>query len=534
MSKSKDGHSGESYHQEYIASLRYRNDLPPPEMPPKFLEIPHEGLDRFLTPGFASNMARREEPNIDVDAEGGMPIDLVGIPGLHLGDESAIMAPENPAPVDPADLPLLMTLEQLRNPAPKNSNVSFLRRTQYIAAGAGARGVDGALKAVPLVAPTAVKSSPAAPKPAKLSRDDPMHVKKYIQKGFDIAYPQSKHKGEDTPSRIKGLPATKAEVDAWATPTHPDNPKLKPVGFYPVIPDLGGFPDPGGFVQFKFDKAPVPAAQGRRDERMDVGILVPSAPEERVCQEHASKAALHKANPSLYPDPGPIPWDYDLFLPEKQGSAPQIKTSLDVTNPHRDDESNYTHDATGETSKHHRYDRIRTYATSSQNLHPEQKYKDVALVLFDPAEQSPNGAGARHRLKQKAAYYYPILGKTRLKPERARTIAQAGLAPTRPKAKEDQVHQIQVVVRDADEAEAYKRASHRAQVDSRFAKTLPAPEEVEGGEEEVKAETLPERLAGGDRRGSDVNETADADSKDREAGEKRRDSVGEEDEMVDS
>lgn len=90
MSKAKDGHSGESYHQEYIASLRYRNDLPPPEMPPKFLEIPHEGLERFLTPGFASNMARREEPNIDVDAEGGMPIDLVGIPGLHLGDESGM------------------------------------------------------------------------------------------------------------------------------------------------------------------------------------------------------------------------------------------------------------------------------------------------------------------------------------------------------------------------------------------------------------------------------------------------------------
>lgn len=87
MSKSKEGQA-ETYHQEYIASTRYRNDLPPPEMPPKLLEIPHEGLERLLTPGYTSNMARREEPNVDVDAEGGMPIDLVGIPGLHLGDES--------------------------------------------------------------------------------------------------------------------------------------------------------------------------------------------------------------------------------------------------------------------------------------------------------------------------------------------------------------------------------------------------------------------------------------------------------------
>ncbi|KMW66763.1 hypothetical protein BDDG_11715 [Blastomyces dermatitidis ATCC 18188] len=551
MSKTKDGHSGESYHQEYIASLRYRNDLPPPEMPPKFLEIPHEGLERFLTPGFASNMARREEPNIDVDAEGGMPIDLVGIPGLHLGDESAIMAPENPLPVDPADLPLLMTLDQLRNPAPKNSNVSFLRRTQYIAAGVAARGVDGNLKAAPLMAPSSVKSSPAAAKAAKLSRDDPIHVKKYIQKGFDIAYPESKHKGEDTPSRIKGLPATKAEIDAWANPTHPDNPKLKPVGFFPIIPDLGGFPDPGGFVQFKFDKAPIQAAQGRRDERMDVGILVPSAPEERVCQEHASKTALHKANPSLYPDPGPIPWDYDLFLPERQGTAPQIKNSLNVCNSHRDDAENYTHEATGSDEtplKYHRYDRIRTYATSLQQLNPEQKYKDVALVLFDPAEaaaeestyKSSSTTTIPHRLKQKAAYYYPILGKTRLKPERARTIAQAGLAPTRPKAKEEQVHQIQVVVRDPDEAEEYKRASHRAQVDSRFAKTLaappPPPEEEGASEQDVdeagKDEVLAEGVAGGRREeGRDENDAGVDEETD---GERRRGSVDEDEEMVDS
>lgn len=88
MSKSKGGHSDGGFHQEYIASLRYRNELPPPEMPPKFLEIPHEGVRRFLTPEFASAMVRREEPNIDVDAEGGMPIDVVGLPGLHLGDES--------------------------------------------------------------------------------------------------------------------------------------------------------------------------------------------------------------------------------------------------------------------------------------------------------------------------------------------------------------------------------------------------------------------------------------------------------------
>lgn len=385
------------------------------------------------------------------------------------------MAPENPPPVDPADLPLLMTLDQLRNPAPKNTNVSFLRRTQYISASTRA--------------PDTLRTAPARFKPrqdkTKASRDDPVYIKKYIQKGFDIAYPQSKHTGEDTPSRIKGHAPSKEEADAWAHPIHPGNPKLKPVGFYPLLPDLQGFPDPGGFVQFKFDKAPVQAVFGKRDQRMDVGILFPSAPEERVCQEHATKVALHKTNPSLYPDPGPVPWDYDLFLPEKKSSAKAVMASLKLSNPDRNNEEYYTHEGP-DGAKFHRFDRERTYATSFQKLSNDQKQRDVALTLFDPAEIKEDEQRDL-RSKQKGAYYYPILGKTRLKPERARTIAQAGLAPTRPKTKEDQIDQMQVVVRDPDEAEVYKRSLHRAAIDPKFAESMPPPPPEEPAKEE-KAE----------------------------------------------
>lgn len=387
------------------------------------------------------------------------------------------MAAENPDPIDPADLPLLMTLEQLKNPAPKNANVSFLRRTQYISAG--------------VRAPEGPKVTPIRPKQRQSdkakSQDDPAYVKKYIQKGFDIAYPESKHTGDDTASKIKGHTATKLEHDAWATPVHPDNPKLKPVGFYPLLPDLQGFPDPGGFVQFKFDKAPVQDFSGKRDKRMDAAVLLPSAPEERVCQEHATKVTLHKTNPNLYPDPGPIPWDYDLFLPEKKESAKDVLASMHLPNPDRNSEELYTNEGP-DHSKFHRYTRIRTYATSAQTLGADNRQKDIALTLFDPAELK-EGQASEVSTKQKAAYYYPILGKTRLKPERARTIAQAGLAPTRPKTKEDQVDQLQVVVRDPDDAEVYKRGLHRAAIDPKFAKTMPPPpEEPEEEEEEAGQE----------------------------------------------
>ncbi|KAM5449677.1 Actin-like protein arp8 [Microsporum audouinii] len=476
MSKSKDSGPSGSYHQEYIASLRYRNDLPPPEMPPKFLDIPHEGLERFLTAGFASNMVRREEPNIDVDAEGGMPIDLIGIPGLHLGDESAIMAPENPPPLDPADLPLLMSLDQLRNPAPKNVNVSFLRRTQYIASGGMVRGID-------TKGSVFIGGARKGQKP-KPSRDDPTYVKKYIQKGFDIAYPKSKHIGPDTSSQIQGLAPTKAELDAWANPVHPDNPKLKPVGFFPVIPDVDGFPDSGGFLQFKFDKTPIPPINGRRDDRMDMSILIPSSPEPRVLQEHTSKTQLHRANPAFYPDPGPVPYDYDLYLPQKQSSTKQIRRSLNMTNPERDSPSNYAHESsTGD--KYHHYDRLRTYATNSQVLNTEHKYKDVSIVLFDPAE-IPEGERDSFRLSQKGAYYYPIISKTRIKPERSQKIARAGLAPTRATVKEDQVDQIQVKLRDPIEEESHKRAGHRAQIDSKYTNPF-SPQEPEKGQNTADA-----------------------------------------------
>ena len=185
-------------------------------------------------------------------------------------------------------------------------------------------------------------------------------------------------------------------------------------------------------MQFKFDKAPVQGSGGKRDERMDLAILLPSEPEERVAQEYATKKALHKSNPNLYQDPGPVPYDYDLFLPEKKDSVKNVRNSLHLSNPDRDNEDLYTNEG-ADGMKFHRYDRARTYATTSQALGNPQKQTDIAMALYDPAEAKDTNMTPT----QKAAYYYPIIGKTRLKPERARTIAQAGLAPTKPKSKED-------------------------------------------------------------------------------------------------
>lgn len=88
---------GPSHRQDYMARIRYSNTLPPPPCPPKLLQIPNTGLSsgQYTSVGFASRLAREQALNIEADAELGMPIDLVGIPGVFEGDERGEIAPES-------------------------------------------------------------------------------------------------------------------------------------------------------------------------------------------------------------------------------------------------------------------------------------------------------------------------------------------------------------------------------------------------------------------------------------------------------
>jgi hypothetical protein len=84
MSSSRPG-----YHQDYIARIRYTNALPPPPFAPKLLEIATSGLSngQYTSASFASRLAREQPLNIEADAELGMKIDLVGLPGVFDGNE---------------------------------------------------------------------------------------------------------------------------------------------------------------------------------------------------------------------------------------------------------------------------------------------------------------------------------------------------------------------------------------------------------------------------------------------------------------
>lgn len=77
-------------HQDYIVRQRYSNALPPPPGAPKLLDIPTGGLKQYTMPTYASRLARVQPLNIEADADLGMPIDLVGMPGVFEGDETGM------------------------------------------------------------------------------------------------------------------------------------------------------------------------------------------------------------------------------------------------------------------------------------------------------------------------------------------------------------------------------------------------------------------------------------------------------------
>jgi RNA polymerase II-associated factor 1 len=80
--------AGRVVHQDYIVRQRYSNALPPPPGAPKLLNIPLDGMVTYTSPLYTERLHRSQPLNVEADAFLGMPIDLVGMPGIFEGDES--------------------------------------------------------------------------------------------------------------------------------------------------------------------------------------------------------------------------------------------------------------------------------------------------------------------------------------------------------------------------------------------------------------------------------------------------------------
>ncbi|KAK7204402.1 RNA polymerase II-associated [Myxozyma melibiosi] len=118
--------------QDYIARIRYQNNLPPPPCPPKLLDVTIP-LSDFTSSGFLSALVQQQPLNVDIDAELGMPLDMTVISGVFdKGDESNMYPDRSPAPMNETDRLLLRDPGSISGVSKSQPGVSFLRRTEYI------------------------------------------------------------------------------------------------------------------------------------------------------------------------------------------------------------------------------------------------------------------------------------------------------------------------------------------------------------------------------------------------------------------
>ncbi|XXH04637.1 hypothetical protein Hte_011055 [Hypoxylon texense] len=413
MASSSRNGEHRSVHQDFIARIRFSNALPPPPNPPKLLDIPNTGLasGQYTAPGFASRLAREQPLNIEADAELGMPLDLVGMPGIFDGDESSIQAPAQPPPIHPHDRALLRAPGSLGNPKLAEANVSFLRRTEYISSVATkSRHDTGPLRSTN----SAPKRPPKRPSPEP-DVDSPAHIKKKIDQSFAVAAANLKDR-----SRVK----------------HPSKRNVKLVDAYPLVPDLEAFPDSGAYVTFKFTHNPLPPSR-TYDRRLLNGILKPISKSEAEEAAFAMAMQAHERDPTHVPKPQNL-MDYDFFLADSMDAFERFRQRLDVENPDHDDDSLYTHKSNGKPN--FLFPRVRSYETAQElELSNQTKYDEEVVIAFNDDEMTD----------QKAAFYYPVMQRSIIKPQRSKNIARTiGLAPADLGLDERNIDQLDVVVED--------------------------------------------------------------------------------------
>ncbi|KAG6075685.1 hypothetical protein E4U15_005518 [Claviceps sp. LM218 group G6] len=462
---SSGARSGERMvHQDFIARIRYSNALPPPPNPPKLLDIPNTGLasGQYTTPGFASRLAREQPLNIEADAELGMPLDLVGMPGVFDGDERSIQAPVQTPAVHPHDRPLLRPIAALGKPKVAEANVSFLRRTEYISSTTPKRLDASNPRALLPKARRPLRTAPDA------AADSPLAIKRKIDRSFETAQQDLKDV-----KRVK----------------HPTKKHLKVVEAIPMLPDLEAFPDSGAYVTIKFLTNPVSSAS-EYDTRLLSGLFRPI--ERTEAEEAAYEAALeaHEQDPENNPSPHNL-MNYDFYLGQSSTVDRNFRRKFDIEDPDRDDTNLYTHQ--GETGPYFQFNRVRAYETADEReLDHPTKYSDEIIVAYNDVDAYP---------RQKAMYYYPIMQKSTIRPQRTKNIARTiGI-----NAEEEQmVDQLDITVEDPTEEmlDAMKKY-----------KNHPLGWEQELDEEEIPAGATQEQDPGADGNAdADAEVDGDADA----------------------
>jgi RNA polymerase II-associated factor 1 len=336
--------------------------------------------------------------------------------------ETAIQAAIHAPTPHPHDRALLRPLNSIGKPKVIDSGSSFLRRTEYISNAPKGRLDDHTPPK------STVKRARAAdrfqPLPKDLDKESPEYILAAVQRSFEIAAANIAN-----PLRIR----------------HPTKRNVKLVSSHPMIPDLDAFNDAGGYISIKFQNNPVPPSN-TYDTRLESGMLRPFVSSETAVAAHEKAVAAHERDPSRHPHPGPKQ-DYEFFLPETTADAVKFKRKVDVRDlESKDDDDLYTFtNQSGE--KCFRFKRIRAYETSEETqIQGADRWNSEVVIAVN------DGADGVH---QRAAYVYPLVMRTKIRPQRSKNIDRQRFGDEA--EEEDMVDFLDVMVREPDEGEIKAR-----------------------------------------------------------------------------
>lgn len=120
--------------QEYIAKIKYQNNLPPPLLPPKLLKFKvHTEEDADSAELITSLYSKTSvTPLVNINDDLGMPLDLMQLPGMLNNMDTKYLYELEGVKLAPEDRMLLRAPGADRLPKTDMSKVTFLRRTEYV------------------------------------------------------------------------------------------------------------------------------------------------------------------------------------------------------------------------------------------------------------------------------------------------------------------------------------------------------------------------------------------------------------------
>lgn len=289
---------------------------------------------------------------------------------------------------------------------------------------------------------------------AEAAADAPQTIKRKIERSFEVAEQELKD-----PKRAK----------------HPTKKHLKAVEVTPLIPDLDAFPDSGAYVTIKFLTNPMTGSGSKFDSRLLSSLFRPidKTPQEEAAYEAA--VAAHEVDPIGNPKPQNL-MNYDFYLGDGAEVGKNFRRKFDVDDPEHDEDALYTDQASGCFA----FNRVRAYETAQEiELDHATKYQDEVLLAFNDDESYP---------RQKAVYYYPVMQKSTIRPQRTKNIARtAGVYE-----EEQIVDQLDITVDDPTEEMRDAMKRYRAQPlgweheeEEELAEEVPAEEEEDADDDEA-------------------------------------------------